>query len=310
MSDKVSRDRFLGCLLGQAIGDGLGARYEGLPDYLILETVGTGHEIVKNPTGDILYYTDDTQMMIGVAETLIVHGQIVMETLCRAFATNYDPARGYGQGARKILEAMVTGEDWQEIARTTFPRGSFGNGAAMRVAPIGIFFCDDHDQVMEQAALSALPTHHHPLGIEGAQLLALAVALAARTSTFNRAAFYRELRYRCESEEFEWQLRTAQTMAPHHSISVFGTGLEAHRSVVTAIACFTHAPDSYAEVIGKAVSLGNDTDTLAAMAGATSGAYLGMSAIPSHLLEKLEEQHKGRSYIQSLAERLHGLYAG
>lgn len=308
MPDKVAKDRFLGCLLGLAVGDALGSRYEGLPDWYLLDSVGSGADIVLHPKGDTLHYTDDTQMMIGVAETLIAHGEIVEETLCREFATNYDPRRGYGQGARQILGAMADGGDWREIARTIFPGGSLGNGAAMRVAPVGLLFCDDLDQVMEQAKRSALPTHHHPLGIEGAQLLAVAVALAARTTTFKKAAFYEELLNRCQSEEFAWHLRTASTMARHHSISVLGNSLEAHRSVVTAMACFTRSPKSYDGVIGKAISLGNDTDTLAAMGGAISGALLGFNAIPSHLLDKLEDQKQGRRYLISLAEQLYERY--
>jgi poly(ADP-ribose) glycohydrolase ARH3 len=153
-----------------------------------------------------------------------------------------------------------------------------------------------------------LPTHVHPLGIEGAQLLALAVALAVREPRFDKRRFYRELSRRARSEEFRWQLSTAERLTPGKTVSVLGNSLEATRSVVTAIACFTLAPESYEEAVGRAIGLGNDTDTLAAMAGAISGAHLGAGAVPPHLLARLEDKRKGRRYIERLAARMYDLY--
>jgi poly(ADP-ribose) glycohydrolase ARH3 len=68
-------------------------------------------------------------------------------------------------------------------------------------------------------------------------------------------------------------------------------------------------PNSYELAVGNAVLLGGDTDTIAAMTGAISGAFLGCDAIPAHLLEILENDSKGRDYITELADRLHDLYA-
>src|SRR6185437_15737568 len=301
-------DHFRGCLLGLAVGDGLGAPFEGLHADMVFHDFGPMETILRNPDGETLYYTDDTQMMIGVAETLVDHGRIVEERLCEAFVTNYHPDRGYGRGARRVLEAMTMGEDWRVLTQSLFPGGSFGNGAAMRVAPVGLLFCDDLDAVMEQARLSALPTHLHPLGIEGAQLLAVAIALLVRGGEFNRKAFYHELSRRAQTEEFRWQMKTASRLSVCDTVGVLGNSLEAHRSVGTALACFSVSPHSYEEMIGRAIGQGNDTDTLAAMAGALGGAYLGVAAIPPHLLDKLEDNHKGRTYIDHLANRLYERY--
>lgn len=303
----VPLDRFVGCLLGQAVGDALGAPYEGLPADNLFWGYGRPDELVKNPSGEKLFYTDDTQMMIGVAETLVEHGAIVEDDLCQAFASNYDPRRGYGRGARRILETIADGGDWRGLATTIFPGGSLGNGAAMRVAPVGLLFGDDLDRVEKEAELSAAPTHVHPIGVEGARLMALAVALASRRP-FERRSFYRELLGRCRTEEFRWQLRAASRMSYHSQVSVFGNSLEAHRSVITAIACFTTCPDSYEDAVGKAIGLGNDTDTLAAMAGAISGAQLGIAAVPAALLERLEDGRRGRRYVRRLARKLHRRY--
>lgn len=298
-------DRFTGCLLGLAVADALGAPYEGLTGPDIYFRFGSPASIVTNPSGDTLYYTDDTEMMIGVAETLAECGSVDEPRLVRAFAENYHPERGYGQGARKIIERMVRGKDYRKLAETIFPGGSFGNGAAMRVAPVGLLFAGSDDAVWDQARLSALPTHTHPVGIEGAQLLALAVSLVARSEVFNRKLFYRTLLARATTEEFRWALEIAAKLKPGDPVSGLGSTLHAHRSVVTSIACFANSPGDFECAIGLAISLGDDTDTVAAMTGSLVGAFAGLKAVPEGLLSKLEDgPAKGRSHISALALKL------
>lgn len=307
-SETVSKsDRFRGCLLGLAVGDAFGAPFEGMPADAIYYSFGFARKIVAKPPMDSLTYTDDTQMMIGVAEAILESRRIEEASLVRAFVRNFDPGRGYGQGARKILDLMASGGNWRELSRTIFPGGSLGNGAAMRVAPVGLFFHDDLDRVAEEAARSAYPTHVHPVGVEGAQLIALAVALVMRNERFDKDAFYSELMARAGTEEFQRQLAKAARLGPEDSIAGFGSTLEAHRSVVTAIACFASSPESYVEVIARAVGLGDDTDTVAAMAGAISGAHLGVGALPKHLLALMENGPKGRDYIDELSKKLAAL---
>src|SRR5688572_14232716 len=97
------RDRFVGCLLGLAVGDALGAPFEGLPAEVILWHAVSVPDVLARPLTEPLRYTDDTEMMIGVAESLLAHGQIRPDALLKQFAANYDPERGYGRGARQIL---------------------------------------------------------------------------------------------------------------------------------------------------------------------------------------------------------------
>ncbi|MCI0705472.1 MAG: ADP-ribosylglycohydrolase family protein [Planctomycetia bacterium] len=298
-------NRFSGCLLGLAVGDAVGAPYEGLTHADIFFQFGSPEKLVKNPSGDTLYYTDDTEMMIGVAETLVDCGRIEEERLVRAFVENYHPDRGYGQGARKVLRAMSRGKNWKKLAANLFPGGSFGNGAAMRVAPVGLLFANTPDELWEQARLSALPTHTHPLGIEGAQLLAYATAWALRTTHFDRKELYRALLERATTEEFRWHLDIAAQLKPSDSLAGLGSTLHAHRSVVTAIACFAASPGDFEMTVSRAIGLGDDTDTVAAMAGSLVGAFAGISAIPAELLAKLEDgPAKGRTHIAGLATKL------
>jgi poly(ADP-ribose) glycohydrolase ARH3 len=129
-------------MLGLAVGDALGARFEAQSSEHIRRRCPTISDLIAYPTDDI-YYTDDTQMAIGVAETLIACGEIQKARLCEAFVTNYLPSRGYGMGARAVLDAMENGDDYRQVANEYYPGGSYGNGAAMRVAPIGLLFASN-----------------------------------------------------------------------------------------------------------------------------------------------------------------------
>src|SRR5262245_20895453 len=155
MSPVVGLDRFRGCLLGLAVGDAVGAPFEGVPADWVFWVEGTVPELLAQPPAEPLRYTDDTQMMIGVAEALVADGEVRPEALLRRFAANYEPDRGYGRGARQLLEAVGRGDEGDGLAENLFPGGSFGNGAAMRVAPVGLLFNHDLDRVAEQARLSA-----------------------------------------------------------------------------------------------------------------------------------------------------------
>ncbi|MEM9702227.1 MAG: ADP-ribosylglycohydrolase family protein [Planctomycetota bacterium] len=301
-----TREQFEGSLLGAAVGDALAAPWEGIPADLIYQN-GPAERIVAEPGRRMLRYTDDTQMTVGVIETLIAHGRIDVLHLAGRFAANYHPDRGYGQGARRIINAIGAGEDWETLAETLFNgEGSLGNGAAMRSAPIGLFFSESLETVAEQADLSAAPTHRHPIGIDGARLMAVAAALAARSAgrPFDRKSFLETLGRFTATEEFQWQIGHALRLKPFRSLVSFGNSLEAHRSVMTAILCFADSPDSYEEAVTRAIAQGNDVDTLACMTGALSGARLGRDAVPQRLIDRLEDTEQGRDRLIEFARQL------
>jgi len=309
-SMQVTREQFAGVILGLAVGDALGAPWEGVLGDMIYR-MGPAERIVKHASGDTIYYTDDTQMMIGVVQTLIERGSIDKATLAQRFADNYHPDRCYGPGARRVINAIGSGEDWEALAAGLFDgEGSLGNGGAMRVAPLGLYWSGNLQKVSEQAGLSALPTHCHEIGVDGARILAVAAALAARSANmpFDRAGFLSHLLEFAETEEFQWQLGHALRLEPNQSLIAFGNSLEANRSVMTSIMCFVEAPDSYADTVRRAIGSGGDVDTLAAMAGALSGARLGMDRIPKHLLSCLEDDVQGRTFLIELADRLWQCY--
>ncbi len=303
----ILKERFEGCLIGLAVGDALGGMFEAQSADAIRTRFSTADRLIAYPQEEI-WYTDDTQMTIALAEALVESGEVVEEVLCRAFVANYVPSRGYGRGARAVLDAMDDGRDHRLVAEEHFPGGSFGNGAAMRVAPVGLLFRDDHRRLWEQARLSALPTHRHALGIEGAQLLALAVGICSNMERFDRAGFFADLLAACESADYRARLEEASRVQSPDDLTRLGNRIEALNSVPTAIASFALSPESFESTISNVIFLGGDTDTLAAMAGALSGAYLGVGRLPSRLVGLLESSDKGRTYIQQLAGRLFAVH--
>src|SRR5262245_7899589 len=165
-------DRFAGSLLGLALGDALGAPHEGgIAGQAVWWLLGFGKR-------DLLRWTDDTEMAMGLAESLIEKRGLNADHLAALWAERADWKRGYGAGTRKLLGIVRAGTPWREASRAVFPEGSFGNGAAMRAAPLGLFFHRDQKELCRAAKLASSITHAHALGIDGGLLIARATAMA------------------------------------------------------------------------------------------------------------------------------------
>ncbi len=117
-------------------------------------------------------------------------------------------------------------------------------------------------------------------------------------------AFFLELSAACESSEFRAKIEEAARVQAPEQLAGLGNRIEALHSVPTAIASFALTPDSFESTIGHVIFLGGDTDTIAAMAGAISGAYLGAGRLPARLVNLLENSPKGRSYLIELSKQL------
>ena len=126
-------------------------------------------------------YTDDTQMALSIVEILRQHGAIDPDALALSFGERHEPKRGYGAAMEELLPRLKVGESWREAASALFyGQGSWGNGAPMRVAPVGAYFADDLEAVVENARRSAEVTHAHPEAVAGAIAVAVAAAWAWR----------------------------------------------------------------------------------------------------------------------------------
>jgi len=292
-------------MIGSAIGDALGASFEGLwINKLNIEEFSFHGR-----------WTDDTHMMIGVAESLIANKGFDGEHMAWTFIKNWEkePWRGYGPGPPRVFRMIKSGVAWNEAAKQLYGgMGSFGNGAAMRVAPIGLLYYDDVEKLHEVAYKSAEITHTHMLGKEGAALQAYAVALAvkAESESFNPIDFLEKLIEFTRVDAYKEKLEKAKALLKNDDkrevIRSLGNRVEALNSVPTAIYCFAKHHESYAKAVLYAISLGGDTDTIGAMTGAVAGAYHGIENIPNAWKQKLER----RDYIERLADELWKLKNG
>ncbi|MFI7230406.1 ADP-ribosylglycohydrolase family protein [Nonomuraea angiospora] len=142
-------------LHGLALGDAFGSQF-------FLPT--NRHALSSRlPPPSPWQWTDDTEMACSVYRVLADHGTIDQDELAASFATRHDFDRGYGPATNRMLRLVREGGDWRALSAELFDgKGSWGNGAAMRVAPLGAWFADDLTQVVRQAVLSAQVTHTHP----------------------------------------------------------------------------------------------------------------------------------------------------
>jgi len=309
MSESILKSKFIGALVGTGVGDALGAPFEGWRQVRLEEI-----ERVAERRG-ILTYTDDTHMMIGVAESLVRTGCFDGGDMAQAFVKNYElePFRGYGPGPPRIFRLIKAGGAWDQVAQGLYRSGSYGNGSAMRIAPIGVFYHDNPGMLREVAYKSSQITHAHSLGKEGAALQAYAVALATSLKplgAFDRGNFLAKLIGYVSSGVYQEKLGKIEALLAKpdkgKAVTQLGNGIEAFSSVPTAIYSFLAQPDSFIQAVLHAVSLGGDTDTIGAMTGAISGAYLSIESIPRSWRDKLEN----RLYIEELAEKLYLRFAG
>ena len=172
MENNAKTERIVGSVLALALGDAFGAPFEGR----VLERAAWALFGKKNGKRR---WTDDTQMTIDVIQSLVACGCVDQDDLAQRFAHSYRWSRGYGPGAAKILKRIRRGQHWEEASRSVYRDGSFGNGGAMRAPVVGLFHAADSiDEIVRAARASAAVTHAHPLGQEGAALIALATALA------------------------------------------------------------------------------------------------------------------------------------
>ena len=281
-------DRFAGCLLGLALGDACGAPYEGGPLERALWA------LLRLWTRQPLRWTDDTQMALGLAESLLEGQGFDPGRAAARWAREARWSRGYGSGTWRILSRIRQGEDRRAASKAVFPEGSFGNGAAMRAAPLGLYFHRMPDELARAAAEASAITHAHPLGVEGGVLMARAAALAL-ADFFEPYGFLAALAEGCREAEFLRRLAWARAAlerasGPREVREALGSGVKAQESVVTALYCFCRFSGDFDGMLAFIRSLKGDVDTIGAMAGALFGAKNGLGALPAPLLGKLEER--------------------
>ncbi|KAM3932933.1 ADP-ribosylhydrolase ARH3 isoform 1-T1 [Leptodactylus fuscus] len=318
--------RFRGSLLGALLGDCLGAVFEGL-DNVSLESVLFFLNDLKNRK-DVLMYTDDTAMARSVVQSLLDKPPFDEKDLAERFTTEYfnDPDRGYGMGVIHVFEKLKSGEYYSVFtpAKEQFNgKGSYGNGAAMRVVGIPLAFPNVQD-IIQYAKISGELTHASSLGYNGAILLALAVHYALQ-GNLSRESFLEHLLSNMQEVEADEKSRSDAVelelgefpycnrlkkikeflekgnVSRREVVDELGHGIAALESVPTAIYSFLRCMDpvddlpkemnSLQRTVIFCILLGGDTDTIATMAGAIAGAYHGEEQVPE-LWKKCSEGYR------------------
>jgi len=298
--------KYLGGMVGSALGDALGELAFWNPERKRLCALVERLEE--------LTYTDDTAMAIGLAASILEKRGIDQQHLGDTFSRNFnrEPWRGYAPGPPAVFSLVRSGGiSYVEAARSLFEgAGSLGNGAAMRIVPVGLVF-HDSDCLYEVAVASAEVTHAHPVGKDGAAVLARAIAQAVKLSPESNIPgelFTQRLIDFARTEEIRRKMELVRTLIreeapPARAAPLLGRSVAVDESMPFAIYSFLRHPKSFEECLFCATLSGGDRDTLGAMACAISGAHLGLEAIPHSWRQKLEN----RPTIERLASSLHEL---
>ncbi len=275
---------------GLSVGDAFGENFFHFPK----DSLGQRIEQRELPAGQ-WRYTDDTNMALSIYCLLRKKGEIDQDTLAISFAAHYDPERRYGAGAGRLLRQIGTKAHWwREASHELFGgQGSFGNGAAMRVAPVGGYYAEDMEQVIAVATQTAEVTHAHPEGIAGGIAVAVAVAVACRlrgTPPPTRQDFIEMVLPYVPESEVKSGLRHARDIQSNqvaHAAQMLGNGLliSAQDTVPFCVWCAGAYLHNYEEALWQTASVFGDIDTNCAIVGGIVAPYVGPSGIPSEWIQ-------------------------
>lgn len=261
-------------LLGVSIGDAFGESFFG--DQNLMR-----QHIQERALPETTWeFTDDTVMAIAVYEQLERQQSIHQDDLAQQFCSNHnkDVNRGYGATARRILREIDEGGDWRTVSSNVFEgMGSMGNGASMRVSPIGAYFYDDLRMVVEQATLSAQITHTHKEGVVGAVAVAVGAALAQQyangVTSFDAVEYIKKIVAILPESDTTSKINKSLTVPYSYRIdtvtTILGNGSKicAQDTVPFALWCAAHNLSNFEEGLWKAVSALGDRDTICAIVG-------------------------------------------
>lgn len=264
-------------LTGLSVGDAFGDQFFLLANRGLDSLTGT-------PAGP-WKWSDDTEMACSIVNVLARHGHIDQDILAASFAGRMDTGRRYGAGALELLEKVNAGTPWRTASREGFGgNGSYGNGAAMRVAPLGAYFAGDPARAAIQAVASAEVTHAHPEGIAGAIAVAVAAAHLAGpgphdlygTVLDNLAPGY--VRRGVE------RARSLRSTSTEQAAAILGNGsrITAQDTVPFTLWVVHHHLNDYEQALRACVQAGGDMDTTAAIVGGIITAHQGRAVIPDH----------------------------
>jgi ADP-ribosylglycohydrolase len=309
------RDQFSGCLIGQCLADATGFVVENfsakackryIEDYLKTGRVGEFGRF-PFPFGQ---YSDDSQLARELIQSYVTCKKFDPADYAERLKLIFAEKRivGFGYSTKEAVKRLFQGISWEESGA---PPPAAGNGSAMRAAPIGLFFFDNPQALIKAAHNQGRITHKDPRCSAGAVAISGAVALVLHEKTITPASFISSLADWTSKIDPGFALELNNLMKwislPPEEAATFISkaglyadyvdddewqGISAYvvSSVLWSLYSFLRTPDDYWETICTAIGVGGDVDTTAAMAGAISGAYLGIGAIPSRLSHCLTDR--------------------
>ena len=319
-------DKYVGALWGGACGDALGRPGEGLSRERIRSLYGSlidfqplpGHQ--RGPLGII---TDDTQMTMEVAASIVAERRVDPADIARRFVDWLPRGRGRGRTCVAAVQNLMAAMPWYEAGVD-----SAGNGAAMRVAPVGLLDAVDIDRLRVDAALTAVVTHRNHLAVASAvaQAFSVAYCLHREPSQFDPSHLIdallaalgdladpgtRERRPGARPRlvrlvEKVGEVAELEGATPEAAFRRLHNGAFVLESFPAALWCFLRHHDDPEAAIVVAANGGYDADTVAAMTGNVAGALHGASRLPRRWVAELEF----REELACLATDLLGLARG
>jgi len=326
LSPEELRDRFRATLLGCAIGDALGFPFEGAPPEAIARVPLLAEDFAARPRGRFAkgQYTDDTQLTVALAESVISERKVDGRSIAQRFAALWrsgellEPDRSCSES----LDRLSRGVPWMSAG---VPIGLAGNSAATRAAPLGLLHYDDLARIPRDSEVQAVITHKDPRSQAGSAAIAAAVALNLTDEPLPSDVWCRRISLVVQSLDKELASeieRLAQLVRfdPTAAVKVIArAGLPCSLSqrdwpgispfvvpsVMMALYAFLRERDDFRACVTIALRAGGDADSVAAMAGAVSGAHLGCMGLPARLRKGV----LNGDYLVMVADRLYDLKA-
>jgi len=310
------RDRFFGAIVGCAVGDALGAPFEGAPSSVIHFGPEDTIQFQNIPGYPLGQYTDDTQLTLAMMRAICATDSVDGAEIAREFVKLWQTGEIVGAGAscaEAVHNMLNRGIDWENAGT---PQGRAGNGTAMRAAPIGLWNHTHLEEIEHDAEVSSIITHKDKRSVGGTIAVARAVAMAVNADSITPSEFLRHIAYsvRTKSELFARcidELLGLVHLEPVEALpQIYAAGdpdmgpREPGRVtayVIPTVLCslyfFLRTPDRFFKSVTGAIGAGGDTDTVGAITGAISGSFNGISSIPQILVETLRDSKDIRALI-------------
>lgn len=308
MDLETEKDRAKGILYGLAIGDALGGPVEFMRLDQIRQTYGPGG--LRDFAEETGKFTDDTEMSLAVAYSLIEAGGSDLETFMGSVRSHFiewrkspQDRRAPGATCLQGVHKMEEGVHWNQSG----VRASKGCGSAMRTAPIGYFYSQDPVRLLQFAYAAGYCTHPNPVAVAACQTAAYCVCLILNGTEplelpDRTLAILGNL-----SPEFNECLKKVKQCLnwPKEEEALISLGEKhgnwtAEEVVSSALYCYLKYPKDYKSCVLRAANTGGDSDSVACIAGSLSGAALGLKGIPSDWVRRVEKS----AHLAETAERL------